>query len=117
MNDTHNQKEGRVPLLLTEECSLFVGNTYYCIVVNRTINYHCFPKYLRYDGNDSEGNAIFSEEVFSVTRDSFLAYQLGGTYRKYNDNNFHVVAVLPNSMKLKPIKVNELTKSLNEDGE
>lgn len=79
------------------ECELHVGQNYSCVVINFSVGLRakvCFVKYLRFDGNDENNHPIFSEEYFTVTKDSYFGLA-SGKFRRYNDDNFIVVGVLP----------------------
>lgn len=81
---------------LKQDGNLLMGNEYRCLVINYSIGRDlpvCFPKLLRYDGNDEKGQPIFSEEYWTVSRESQRSGS--GQFRKYNNDNCIVVGILP----------------------
>lgn len=84
------------------EASLFVGQQYDVLVINYSSggrcspsNPVCFPKRLRYDGNDSHNRPIFSEQYFTITNSITSLDFNSGKWRVYNNENWVVVGILP----------------------
>ena len=85
---------------------LVVGNEYYCLIINYSIGGRrepstpaCFPMQLRYDGNDENNIPIFSEKYFTVTKNRYSMDYDAPKFRRYNNDNFIVVGILPDRLE------------------
>ncbi len=131
---------------ISTERSLVVGNMYDVLAINLSIGGRgysfgqetttstpvCFPKHLRYDGNDEEGLPLFSERFRAIYDNGNIGCN---QYRPYNDDNFIVVGILPErlemelkhmdnaahyykqSLKITPVVIKEESEYCGEDNE
>lgn len=117
------------------ETKLAKGDTVIAIVINYSVGGRCTPscpvcftKRLRYAGNDDKGIAMWEESYVTISADTPISYNIGmhDKWRRYYDDNFIVVALLPERLTLdtghsgnwawkKNLKIEELPEREFED--
>jgi hypothetical protein len=96
---------------LITEISLTKGQIVFGIVINYSIGGRsrgsepaCFPKKLRFGGNDENGLPIWEDEFFTAslsdTISSMSIHCHSNKWRRFDDENFIVAAILPEKLRM-----------------